>query len=87
MNQERDQRIRERAYAIWEGEGRPADRHEEHWRQACDEIDQEDSNPSQPSAMPGTNGNASTGSDPSPTAGTIEGSDETVGADPAAIPS
>jgi hypothetical protein len=31
-------RIRERAYAIWEREGRPDGRHGEHWAQACREL-------------------------------------------------
>lgn len=30
----REQRIRERAYALWEAEGRPAGREADHWRQA-----------------------------------------------------
>lgn len=34
----REQQIRERAYAIWEGEGRPMDRAEAHWQQAEAEI-------------------------------------------------
>jgi hypothetical protein len=34
----REQRIRERAYAIWESEGRPAGRAEAHWLQAEAEI-------------------------------------------------
>ena len=38
---ERDQRIRERAYAIWQSESRPEGRHEEHWRQASEAIDRE----------------------------------------------
>jgi hypothetical protein len=33
-----EQQIRERAYAIWEGEGRPAGRADDHWRQAEAEI-------------------------------------------------
>jgi DUF2934 family protein len=37
----REQRIRERAYQIWESEGRPHGRQEEHWRRAEAEIDQE----------------------------------------------
>jgi len=32
-------RIRERAFALWEGEGKPEGRHEEHWRQASSEIE------------------------------------------------
>jgi hypothetical protein len=35
------QRIRERAQAIWEREGRPEGRHDEHWRQAENEINAE----------------------------------------------
>jgi len=34
----REQAIRERAYAIWEEEGRPDGKHLEHWRRAEDEI-------------------------------------------------
>lgn len=33
-----EEKIRQRAYEIWEREGRPAGRAEEHWRQACLEI-------------------------------------------------
>lgn len=38
---EREQRIRERAHAIWEREGRPDGREREHWEQAAAEIDAE----------------------------------------------
>jgi len=37
-----DPRIRERAYAIWEREGRPEGRHLDHWDQATREIAEED---------------------------------------------
>ena len=30
--------IRARAYAIWEQAGRPEGRHEDHWRQASEEL-------------------------------------------------
>jgi hypothetical protein len=33
-----EQAIRERAYLIWEREGRPADRAEDHWRRATNEA-------------------------------------------------
>lgn len=33
-----DQRVRERAYRIWEEEGRPHGRHEEHWQRARSET-------------------------------------------------
>src|ERR1700719_1432722 len=36
-------RVRTRAYEIWEREGRPHDRHQEHWRQAESEIANENS--------------------------------------------
>ena len=39
---EREQRIRERAHALWEREGRPEGRKEEHWAQACREIEMEE---------------------------------------------
>lgn len=38
----REQQIRERAYAIWEGEGRPADRAEAHWLRAEAEMTREE---------------------------------------------
>ena len=37
-NPERDQAIRQRAHEIWEREGRPDARHEEHWRLAEQEL-------------------------------------------------
>jgi hypothetical protein len=38
MAAERERRIRERAYAIWEREGRPHGKDLEHWRRAEAEI-------------------------------------------------
>ncbi len=38
MNSTRQDRIRERALALWHEEGQPADRAEEHWLQAEREI-------------------------------------------------
>ncbi len=37
---DREQKIRERAYEIWDREGRPLSRELEHWMQAQREIDQ-----------------------------------------------
>jgi Protein of unknown function (DUF2934) len=34
MQDHKDETIRRRAYAIWEAEGRPEGRHEQHWAQA-----------------------------------------------------
>ena len=39
MEQDREQRIREHAHALWESEGRPEGRHDHHWRQACEAVD------------------------------------------------
>jgi Protein of unknown function (DUF2934) len=33
-----EESVKARAYAIWEGEGKPEGRHLEHWRRAMDEI-------------------------------------------------
>ncbi|WP_462381861.1 DUF2934 domain-containing protein [Pseudomonas sp. Marseille-QA0892] len=33
-----EERTRERAYAIWESEGRPEGKHDDHWAQAQDEY-------------------------------------------------
>jgi hypothetical protein len=53
MDQDRERRIRERAHAILEGEGRPEGRHEEHWRMAHDEVGRDDGASSAPGAGPG----------------------------------
>jgi hypothetical protein len=42
MQQDRDQLIRERAYRIWEREGRPHGRDAAHWEQAVGEIEAEE---------------------------------------------
>ena len=41
-----EQRIRERAHDIWQREGRPEGRHDQHWEQARREIEAEDTNTS-----------------------------------------
>ena len=38
MDETRGQTVRERAYAIWEREGRPEGRAEQHWRMAEQEL-------------------------------------------------
>ena len=38
MNSELEQRLRERAYHIWEAEGRPNGRDRQHWHQAEHEL-------------------------------------------------
>jgi hypothetical protein len=42
MADDRHERIRQRAHAIWEREGRRDGDHERHWHQAAGEIDAED---------------------------------------------
>lgn len=43
-NGDREQRIRERAYRLWEQAGQPEGREEEFWHQATAEIEAEDNN-------------------------------------------
>jgi hypothetical protein len=42
MSADKERRIRERAYRIWEDEGKPSGREKEHWRRARREIEEED---------------------------------------------
>jgi hypothetical protein len=42
VSSERERRIEERADALWEAEGHPHGRHEEHWRRAAREIEAEE---------------------------------------------
>ena len=45
MPTSRDDRIRERAHAIWISEGRPEGQHDDHWRRASEDIDRESAGP------------------------------------------
>ena len=56
MSEDAENRIRLRAYAIWEREGRPDGRHIEHWFLAQREIEQETA---QAPAASGTSGGES----------------------------
>lgn len=38
MSDDREHKVRERAYALWETEGRPSGRHEDHWHRANSEF-------------------------------------------------
>ena len=38
MTEAREALIRERAYAIWQAEGSPEGCHDQHWRQAAQEV-------------------------------------------------
>jgi len=42
MHSDRETRIRDRAQAIWEEEGRPEGRDREHWERAAAEVDGEE---------------------------------------------
>jgi hypothetical protein len=42
MTDDRQHRIRQRAHAIWENQGRPHGADSQHWEQATREIDAED---------------------------------------------
>jgi hypothetical protein len=43
MDREIHEQIAERAYALWQAEGQPNGRHEEHWYRAAREITAADS--------------------------------------------
>lgn len=42
MTPEREEKIRQRAYQIWEAEGRPDGKQDEHWQRAAREIEAEE---------------------------------------------
>jgi Protein of unknown function (DUF2934) len=52
MHKTREQRIRERAYAIWQREGEGHGLHDAHWRQAEVEISAEDADGAPPASAP-----------------------------------
>ena len=45
MNETRERRIRDRAYRLWDEEGRPDGRQHEHWIRACDLVQREGERP------------------------------------------
>ena len=50
MSDDKQDRIRQRAHAIWEGQGRPEGQDREHWAQATREIEAEDKATKKPAA-------------------------------------
>lgn len=50
MGVDKQDRIKHRAYQIWESAGRPHGAHEVHWQQASSEIDAEDAASVKPKA-------------------------------------
>lgn len=71
---DREDRIRERAYRIWEEDGCPIGRHQQHWQRACNEIDAETRHAGARSGIPDVPGGT-------PPAGATSNSG-LVGADP-----
>ena len=53
MSDEREQRIRQRAHAIWEAEGHPHGSDRSHWDQAVREIDAEEAAQKKPARAAG----------------------------------
>lgn len=78
MTPDRDERIRQRAHEIWERDGRPHGRHDEHWQRAREEIEAEalqmdsmkgvSADPAQDSPAPKRRGRAATSDAPEATA-------------------
>jgi hypothetical protein len=67
MESDRTEKIRARAHQIWEREGRPEGRHEQHWAQAAHEIDNEDA------ATRGEGPTVTAYNDPTRPGGAVEG--------------
>jgi Protein of unknown function (DUF2934) len=51
MDSEKERRVRERAYDIWQREGRPHGRDAEHWQQAAAEVEAESKLPAEPETV------------------------------------
>ena len=49
-----EDRVRDRAYALWEKDGRPDGRSDEYWQQARSEVEAEDAEPGNESPVNGT---------------------------------
>ena len=59
---DREQKIRERAHQIWEQEGRPDGREQEHWERPSREVDAKEGSEGTPSGdAPPPTGTGSTG--------------------------
>jgi hypothetical protein len=52
VTDDKQERIRQRAHAIWEQAGRPDGAHQQHWDQATAEMDGKDSKPKAKAARP-----------------------------------
>ena len=58
MRSDREERIRQRAYALWQSEGHRHGRHEDHWHRAEREIAAEEAGPAGPPRRAGRPRNA-----------------------------
>lgn len=92
MSSHREEQIRQRAYELWEAEGRPEGRHYEHWERAAREIEAEEGGsaddaeiPEMPEDFPEAGGSSGAsglqpgGTKPGPSPATTEGSIGTGG--------
>jgi len=59
--QDREARIRQRAHELWEGEGRPEGRSDEHWERATAEVDREIAAAAEPAGSVKSNRATATG--------------------------
>jgi hypothetical protein len=93
MTDDRNRRVQDRAYALWEQEGRPHGRHEEHWRQAEQEAGGNDAmapgsdqlaGVDSPMAQPGAQGTGGMGSEVGSASGGMMGGDQASNAGAAA---
>jgi hypothetical protein len=73
---DREERIRSRAYELWEREGRPDGRQAEHWRQATAEVDAEE--------RERAGGSGATGAPPSGVSSSLQQSGTAPGGGPGA---
>ena len=61
MSDDRQQRVKQRAYEIWESEGRPSGRHDDHWSRADRELGDQDQGRSSGAIGGAAKGNAKRG--------------------------
>ena len=64
MTDDREQKVRERAYSLWEQEGGEHGRHEEHWQRAEAELGDEDSPIETPQDEPAEGGEGTPAPEP-----------------------
>src|SRR5205085_11943614 len=60
MRSDREERIKQRAYELWQSEGHGHGRHEDHWHRAEREIAAEEGGPGRTPSRPSRSGKAAT---------------------------